>query len=200
MFDIQEDIKEVKECPWCGEGGFLDLFKKDGCNTYGVEYGEEAAKIASISHKIYLGEFPDIDIEETFDLIIFRGSIQYLINPKRYFEKAIKLLNPKGKIFITSSPNSQSTCFNLFLNMYNLPVCVTDYYMYSEYLLKNYFEAKGMFLVSNKFFYEETPYCNFEEDLEKVRKAYKMKKANKPIDFKSPAYWDNMLSLVFMKI
>ena len=184
----------------CGEGGFLDLFKEEGCNTCGVEYGEEAAKSASMSHKIYIGEFPDIDIEETFDLIIFRGSIQYLINPKSYFEKAINLLKPNGKIFISSSPNSQSICFNLFLKMHNQPVCVTDYYMYSVDLLKKYFESKGMFLIANNFFYEETPYCNFEEDFEKVTKAYKMKKANKPIDFKSPAYWDNMLSLVFMKI
>ena len=33
-------------------------------------------------------------------MIIFRGSIQYLINPKKYFSKAISLLNAGGLIFI----------------------------------------------------------------------------------------------------
>lgn len=184
----------------CGEGGFLDCFKKHGFKTYGVEFGEEAACLAAEKgHTVWQGEFPKLDINNKFDCIVFRGSIQYLENPKSYFLKAVDLLKKGGLIYITSSPNSDSVCFNLFGENFRLPVSVTDYYMFSEKLLTDFFQQLGLQLICSKCFYEETPYANIKDDIEKVKKATKLKMEGKKIDFISPAYYDNMLTLIYKK-
>lgn len=184
----------------CGGGEFLDFFKEHGHICEGVEYGEEAAEIAGKKYKIYKGEFPNINIKEQYDLIIFRGTIQYFQNPKAYFDKAVQLLKKSGLIFITSSPNSDSICFKLFKGKYNQKVCETDYCMYNETILSNYFNERGCVLVGKTHFYMNTPYECFEEDILKVSNAIKMKKDNQVIDFVSPAFFDNMLTLVYKKI
>lgn len=181
----------------CASGQFLDLFQSHGHMCYGVEFGEEAGRRAEEKYRIWIGEFPDLDINQQFDLIIFRGVIQYLINPKRYFEKAISLLNKNGLIFITSSPNSESLCFKLFREKFRLPVDITDYYAFSQPLLTEFFREKGLVLSGEKYFYEETPYANVYEDIKVVAKAIYMRQEGKSIDFASPPFYGNMLTLIY---
>lgn len=181
----------------CASGQFLDLFQRNGYSCYGVEFGEEAGRRAGEKYKVWIGEFPNMDIDEKFDLIIFRGVIQYLIQPKKYFEKAISLLNKNGLIFITSSPNSESLCFNLFKEKFRLPVDITDYYAFSQSLLSDYFINKGFVLWGEKYFYEETPYANVYEDIINVSKAIRMQQLGQEIDFVSPPFYGNMLTLVY---
>jgi SAM-dependent methyltransferase len=183
----------------CGGGEFLSYFKQDGNICEGVEFGEEAAKIAGKESKIYVGSFPEISFDTTYDLIIFRGTIQYFQEPKDYFNKALQLLNKGGYIFITSSPNSNSVCFNLFKENYNQKVCETDYCMYNEEFLNRFFEANDCSLVGKTNFYRGTPYENYEQDIVKVAEAIKLKASGKHIDFTSPAFFDNMLTLVYRK-
>lgn len=179
----------------CGEGEFLDLFKKDGFITEGIEYGEEAAKLASQKHKLYYGKLPEINLEVKYDLIIFRCSIQYLLNPKKYFSKAISLLNDGGLIFITSSPNADSICCKLFKDKFTLPVTPMDYFMFSEKILDGFFLSKNMHKIVSKHFYEETPYYS-EDDFDKIKNVIR----GDGKDIKSPAWFDNMISVVYMKI
>lgn len=176
----------------CGEGEFLDLFKKDKFITEGVEFGEEAANIASKNNKIYYGKLPELSLKNKYDLIIFRGVIQYLLKPKQYFDKAISLLNNGGIIFITSSPNCESVCCKLFKENFTLPVTPMDYFMFSEKILDDYFESQCMKKVASKFFYEETPYYD-KNDAEKILKALENNNQN----IKSPAWYDNMLSIIY---
>ncbi len=183
-----------------GSGEFLDYFQKLGAKKcVEVEYGEDAANIAAKKYKVYLGVFPDIDINELYDLVIFRGSLQYCINPKLYIKKALNLLKKDGILYITSSPNADSICFNLFLDKFILPVGPTDYYAYSERLLTNYIMEIGGKLINKHYFYLETPYANPKEDIVKVAKAIEMKKRGLDINFVSPAFYDNMLTLVYKK-
>lgn len=183
----------------CGNGDFLSHFEKAKATCYGVEYGKEAAKAASERYKIWLGEFPNIEINEKFDLIIFRGVLQYCINPKLYLKKAMSLLKEDGYLFITSTPNSQSFCFRLFKGNFVLPVSVTDYYGFKESIITDYISELGGKFVCSRHFYEETPYANIEEDILKVAKAITYRREGKEVDFKSPAFFDNMLTLVYKK-
>jgi len=183
----------------CGEGGFLNKFKKAGAICYGVEYGQEAAELASEKFKIWQGEFPYLDIPKNFDLIVFRGSLQYCIPPKEYLAKATSLLKPNGLLYITSSPNTQSLCFKLFKQNFTLPVGVTDYYGFSESLLTNYLETLNLKLIAQYHFYKESPYADVENDILKVAKAIECRRQGKQVDFKAPAFYDNMLTVVYKK-
>jgi 2-polyprenyl-3-methyl-5-hydroxy-6-metoxy-1,4-benzoquinol methylase len=184
----------------CGNGDFLDLFKQKNAQCYGVEYGTEAIQAASARYPIWAGEFPYIkDINISFDLIIFRGSLQYCISPKEYLKRAMELLNSGGVLYITSSPNAQSLCFQLFKENFTLPVGVTDYYAFSEPILTEYIGSLQGRLIGKYQFYEETPYASPYDDIVTVAKAIAYRQQNKSIDFKSPAFYDNMLTLVYTK-
>lgn len=171
----------------CAEGGFLDLFSEN-CNCYGVEIGEDAFKKASKKHIIYQGELHQLEIKERFDLIIFRGVIQYFETPIKYFETAIDLLKPGGFIFITSTPRADSFVHKLFKERFTLPVCAVAGKGFTVEVLNKYFSEQGLRLCGEKYFYEETPYANMVEDIEKVSKAMDYLKAAKSIDFKAPAF------------
>lgn len=196
---ISGSMKDVLDIG-CSNGAFLRIFKKNGFYCEGVEYGEEAKNKASGDFKVYYGTFPEIPISKKYDVITFRGVIQYLKNPKPYFKKAMELLKEGGLIFITASPNSESICFSLFKNMHNLPVKETDYYMYSEKLLTDFFEENGMCLIGEKMTYLGTPYENYREDIKKVAHALQLAEKGEIIDFKSPAFFDNMLTLVYKRV
>ncbi|WP_455656990.1 class I SAM-dependent methyltransferase [Phascolarctobacterium sp.] len=195
---INEYVKEGKILDvGCGNGSFLKLFEINGYDASGVEFGKEAADNASSEHKIYYGEFPKLAFKDKYDLIIFRGVLQYVPEPKAYLEKGIELLAPNGHIFITAQPNMDSLCFNLFKENFTQPVTGVDFIGYTERLFTGYFTAKRFKKVAEKYFYEGTPYANIEEDILKVAKAIECKRENKEIGFKAPAFYGNMMSLVY---
>ena len=183
----------------CGGGEFLGFFKSSYNECEGIEFGEEAYKKASQKYKVYLGELPKCHIEGKFDLIIFRGTIQYFIKPKLYFDRAVELLNSGGLIYITSSPNSDSLCFNLFKERFTQPVSSTDYCMYNERILTQYFQDKGMEKVVRHDFYLGTPYEDYENDIQKVVRGLELRKQKKDIRFDAPSFFDNMLTLLYRK-
>lgn len=183
----------------CGGGEFLDFFNCPNNECEGIEYGEEAYEKAAVRYNVYLGELPDYNTEKKYDLIIFRGTIQYFISPKRYFNKAIELLNPGGLIYITSSPNADSLCFKVFKERFTQPVSSTDYCMYNESLLTEYMKEKGLERLLTHSFYLGTPYENYQEDIKKVAKGVELSEQGKVIDFDSPSFFDNMLTVLYRK-
>jgi hypothetical protein len=130
-------------------------------------------------------------------LIIFRGVLQYVPDPKAYLEKAIGILADNGHIFITAQPNMESLCFNLFKENFTQSVTGVDFIGYTEKLFNEYFKTKGLKKITDKYFYEETPYANVEEDILRVAKAIEYKRKNQEITFKAPAFYGNMMSLVY---
>lgn len=83
-------------------------------------------------------------------MIIFRGALQYCIDPRLYLRKAMRSLKEDGHLYITSPPNTQSICFKLFKENFVLPVGVTDYYRFNETLITDYIESfNDILLVKN---------------------------------------------------
>ncbi len=183
----------------CSNGDFLDLFSQDGYKCEGVEFGEDAYNQSSKKYKVYFGDLKDLNIESRYDLIIFRGVIQYLLSPKEDLKKAITLLKDEGMIFITSSPNAESLCFNLFLDKFTLPVNTTNYYMFSEKILTKFLTENGMRLFAKEQMYLGTPYENAANDILRVADAIRNRDAGKIVFNESPPFFDNMLTLVYKK-
>lgn len=188
----------------CSNGSFLDVYKARGYETFGVEYGKEAAIAAGETHKVRYGVFSEMDFEkEKFDLIIFRGVLQYIPYPKKYLEKAVELLRPKqgmrpgGYLFITAQPNMNSLAFRLFGKKFTQPVTGADFIGFTEQMLTIYLMEWGLKKVGERYFYPETPYAKEEEDLLKMAKAIQYKHEGKEVDFSSPAYWGNMMTLMY---
>ncbi len=192
MLDKKKEVLDIG----CSKGEFLDVFKSMGYECFGIEYDDNAAKDAKKKYKVWNGDLEKIEIDRKFNLVTIRGTIQYFINPKKYFDKISNLVADNGIIYISSSPNSESLCFNLFKDKFTLPVTVTDYWVYSQKLLTKYFKSKNIDLLCDYDFYEQTPYCDLINDI--VTVADKIKNGNKCIR-KSPAFYGNMLTLVYRK-
>ena len=184
----------------CGNGSFMAVYEQHGYDVVGVEFGKEAAEAAAKNHQVRCGVFDEMDFEqEKFDLVIFRGVLQYVSYPTKYLEKAVSLLTTGGRLFITAQPNMNSFAFRLFGKRFTQPVTGADFIGYTEEVLSSYLQSFGLQKVGERYFYEETPYANVEEDILKMAKAVQYKRAGKEIDFNAPAWWGNMMTLMYHK-
>jgi 2-polyprenyl-3-methyl-5-hydroxy-6-metoxy-1,4-benzoquinol methylase len=183
----------------CSGGYFLDCFNSKAFKCRGVEFGDEAAEEAGKKYHIYKGEFNVIEIIKKFDLIIFRGVIEHIPYPKSYLKKAVSLLNNKGLIYITSTPDSNAFCCDLFKENWNQHEPEAHLMHFNKNHFHQYFSENKLTCIDSKNFYRETPYCNIKDDILKVAEAIKLKKSGNPIDFKSPAFYENMMSLIYKK-
>lgn len=186
----------------CAGGNFLIYFKDDRWDRWGIEYGREAVKIAQkrIGSQILQGELTELDLPiGTFDLVAFRGVIEHVPKPKEYLESAVKLLSPQGKIFIGSTPNRDSLCAHLFRNKWNHHLPASHIFHFSPNDLKQFFHERSMRLIGEASFYLETPYADIKNDLFLIRKAIEYRSQGKEIDFESPPFWGNLMTLMFEK-
>lgn len=203
-YDIVRKFLHKKSCildVGCSSGGFLEFFQVDNHNCHGVEIGKEAYdKLSNKVHiESYYGEFPKIDIKKKFDLIIFRGTIEHFLNPRDYLDKAVSLLKKNGLIFITSTPNVDALCFELFKEKWNQFHPYFHLYHFSEENFDKYFKDNNMCKIHRSFPYLETPYADEKKDLEIVKKAISCLRNNSNIDFESPAFYGNMMSLIYKR-
>ena len=183
----------------CSGGYFLDEFRKRGFNTFGVELGEMAAIEAGKRHSVWQGLYPEYNSKKTFDLIVFRGVLQYTPNPKDYLIKAISSLNKNGLLMISQTPNGGSFCANLFKEQFNQH-CPEDHLMhFSLHHFDKYFEKNGFIKIVETYPYEETPYFSPQSDISLVNQAIDLVQNGKQIDFQSPPFWGNMMTLVYQK-
>lgn len=183
----------------CSGGYFLDLFHKKGFSCYGVEFGKEAAAEASKKHQVWQGDFSEISFSEKFDLIIFRGVIEHIPNPKAYLDKALSLLKQNGVVFITSTPDALAFCCQLFKEKWNQHEPEEHLMHFTPRHFDEYFINNGLEKLLEEHLYEETPYVDIENDILKVSDAIRMKRKGEKISFRSPAFWGNMLSLAYKK-
>lgn len=183
----------------CSGGYFLDLFKENGFDTQGVEFGKEAALEAGKKHTVQEGEFPELAINQKFDLIIFRGVIEHVGKPKDYLNKATSLLADGGLIYITSTPNSDAISCDLFKEQWNQHTPEPHLMHFKARHFDRYFLDIGLVKVKEHFFYEGTPYARPEDDILKMAEAVRLKRNGLSITFRSPAFYGNMMSLVYRK-
>jgi SAM-dependent methyltransferase len=94
----------------CGTGKALASFRELGWDVTGVEISPQAAWLARqrVECKICIGDFEEVSLEdEGFDVIRFCHSLEHLPSPKRALEKAYRLLQPGGLLWI-EVPNAAS--------------------------------------------------------------------------------------------
>jgi SAM-dependent methyltransferase len=139
----------------CSTGEFLEVMGWDLKSAYGMEISEfarERAKEAGISFDKDL--FTETDF---FDLVIFRGTIQYLPSPFEYLYAAYRALKPGGWLFLTS-PNTSSLYYRWFGT---LPFLEEDLHFWipSDASLRMVLRNAGFRHIEIEFPYLGTPYA-----------------------------------------
>ena len=171
----------------CGTGRFLQQFD-ERWQKYGVDVSDfaiERSRAAGISVKDYdvAYDYPD----ETFDVIVFRGTIQHLEAPFAVLKKCTALLLKGGLMAFLSTPNSNSVCYKLFGDM---PMLAPElnFYIPSSTTLRQVLTNFGLNVVRVRFPYLETPYARPVRD----HLFFALRCFGVRLDF---AFWRNMMEI-----
>jgi len=89
-------------------GIMLDIFKKNGWQTWGVEPSESAKIAKKKGHKIIKNYFEKTKLPNNyFDLVIMNHTLEHLDNPPKVLKKIYRLLKQGGILFV-DVPNAGS--------------------------------------------------------------------------------------------
>lgn len=183
----------------CSGGYFLDVFKKRGYQTQGVELGAEGARECGKKHDVFQGDFSNMEFDRKFDLVVFRGVIEHIPLPKTYLEKAMSVLSEDGVIFITSTPNIESLPAKIFQDKWRLHNPFAHLIHFSPKHFDEFFAERHFDKLGEHFFYEETPYADPEKDILTLAQGIEWRRKGEEIDFLSPPFYGVMMSVAYRK-
>lgn len=84
-------------------GYFLDLAKKRGWQTAGIEISNYAANIAKArGHDMVFGRLPEAVVDKNFDVVTMWDVLEHLDDPKAYLKVVNKILQPDGLLVINT--------------------------------------------------------------------------------------------------
>ena len=172
----------------CSTGEFLNAMKWGG-EKHGVEISD-FAKEKAITNGICF-EY-GVDKKSFFDIVIFRGTIQYLKNPFEYLEKVFDCLKSGGYVIFLATPNSNSIYYKLFKTLPFLEEAL-NYYIPSDISLSMNLKNLQYEIIDISYPYIKTPYCQFLSD----HLQFLMKLTfNKNVKF---PFWRSMIQVVAQK-
>lgn|SRR3989338_1905677 len=189
----------------CGSGRFLSCFPLERYRRFGVEYGGEAADMARRvigAATFYEGDLLGAPFKnKNFDLVTFRGVLEHLPNPREILDRACSLIKQGGCIFITSMPNLECICAEIFRSYWTQHREFEHLIHFGKSHFRRYFKECGFVEMLDKELYWDTPYSNPKEDVLRVAEAiYASDERGAGVNKTSPAFWGNVLSMAFKKI
>jgi SAM-dependent methyltransferase len=179
----------------CSGGFFLNALSQNFMKS-GIEIDKEAASYAREEFGLdvkaeTLGE--DSLTKSSYDVVIFRGVIEHILNPKSAVERATELLKPNGSIFICATPNLRSFCAHAYRSKWNLWHPIQHINIFDVETLHKMAGKDRFSIEAVDYPYLGTPYENEEQDYQAIINDLQSE-ANLP---KSPPFWGNMLSVLF---
>jgi len=186
----------------CNGGFFLDTLSNK-FTKHGIEIDGDAVKYAATHYDYdirqeWIGK--DSLNENTFDLIIFRGVIEHMYDPKSALNRAYDLLKTGGMLFFSATPNLESFCADVYREKWGLWHPIQHINIFSVKTLHKLMGEDRFNLVAADYPYLGTPYENQEEDYKKIQHDINMKQQGKwdEVD-KNPPFWGNMMSALYQK-
>lgn len=89
----------------CSNGTFLDIFRENGWETWGVEPSSNASAAKDKGHHILKDSFENADLgKEKFDLIVMNHTLEHMDDPTAVLKKNYGILKTGGVMFV-DAPN-----------------------------------------------------------------------------------------------
>ena len=113
----------------CNDGSQLDVFKKNGFKTYGIDPAKNIYKISSKNHEVICGFFNEKTVKKInkkFDIIIFQNSFAHNPNPKKLLFNIKKLMHIDSTLIIQTSQADMcknmefDTVYHEHINFFNV--------------------------------------------------------------------------------
>ena len=99
----------------CGNGQSLNIIKKLGWETWGIDPDPKAVEVAkSTGAKVFQSSLPDTGLpSDYFDVVILNHVIEHLHDPIASFKEVYRILKPGGMIWV-ATPNLKSEGLRTF--------------------------------------------------------------------------------------
>ncbi|MFA6030788.1 MAG: class I SAM-dependent methyltransferase [Elusimicrobiota bacterium] len=189
----------------CSAGFFLEKLG-DGFSKHGIEKDPAAVALArernpAIGAVIQEGELGKDDlIPGSYDVITMRGVIEHLPDPRMAVRRVAELLRPDGWYYVTATPNTDSFCAEAYREKWNQFDPIQHIYCFSAKTLGRLCGEFGLKLEAQAYPYLETPYASPEEDYAQLRRDLQLIQQGRRNEVgRSPAFWGNMMTLIFRK-
>jgi SAM-dependent methyltransferase len=174
----------------CSTGEFLTTIEWRG-DKYGLEVNAKAVRMAQESGI----RFDKSILTETafFDVVIFRGTLQHLLQPFWYIAKTFDALKPGGFIVFLATPNANSIVYKLFNT---LPALEPDrnFYIPSDATLTNVLRHAGFDVVEIAYPYLSSPYAKPVRDHLALLVSLLFRRRPRH------AFWRNMMNVIARKV
>jgi sialic acid synthase SpsE/SAM-dependent methyltransferase len=158
----------------CGNGDFLNMFT-DSHIKYGFDLDTATKSHDSINLIHNLNNLPN-DIK--FDVIIFRGTIQYIRNLKHIKHIIDKHISKSGIIAILATPNGNSPAATLLKNEWSLYNPIEHITLFNLQSIQHLFNNYEIF--DQDFPYLNSPYSNEQKDLDNFANAVSRPRGSRP--------------------
>jgi SAM-dependent methyltransferase len=166
----------------CGCGDFLELFTPSRWERFGIEVAPVALEVLeNRGIRTDLVGKPD----ESFDLVVFRGTLQHLDEPITTIKRCIRWLHAGGYMVFLATPNIGSLCYRLFQELPAIDP-PRNFMQVSDRILQGILENLGMEVLRFEFPYRGTPYARPVRDTV----SFVLRLLGVRRDF---AFWGNML-------
>lgn len=178
-----------------GSGEFLSNFSSN-IDKIVLEIDNTALEKGMQTYKniIFHNNFNLIMNNDIFDIIIFRGTLQYMPDLNKISSFCDQHLSPKGKIILLAIPNIDSILAQIQRQNWNLFNRLEHRYNFGIQQIKMLFNNFN--LLDVEYPYHNTPYENYQNDLIDLENIFLKKPGS--IEKKFP-FFGSMMNLVFQK-
>lgn len=186
----------------CGGGFFLDRLGKNW-NKTGVEIDPQAAafakKLLRKSVKIVNSSLEKSRLpKSSFDVIVIRGTIEHVPNPRQTLKTVHSLLKPGGLIAI-NTPNIGSFAANLYRQNFRLADPIHHIWYFSPLTITRLLQETGFIVKKIDFNYFNTPYF-YPNDLINISLDWlKFLFTGKRPETVSPPFYGNIMDVYAAK-
>lgn len=175
----------------CSTGEFITAMGWNNKNVYGMEISDFArSKAEERGIKFDKDLF---NTENYFDLIVFRGTIQYIPNPFEYINKSFRALKKGGCVIFLATPNTNSIYYRFFKTLPFLEEHL-NYLIPSDTSLTMNLKNVGFKIVDIEYPYLKSPYCSFFSDHYKFFKKILFHSDDKF------AFWKSSMNILAKKL
>ena len=174
----------------CSTGEFIEAIGWNRTGAYGMEISDFARTLAQ--DKGIRFDKTLFNTRDYFDVVVFRGTIQYLPNPFDCISGAFSCLKPGGHIVFLATPNSNSPYYLLFRTLPFLEEGL-NYLIPNDVSLSMNLRNCGFEIVNVEYPYLRSPYAHpIRDHLKFVAKLICRTRDRFP-------FWRSMMSVVARK-
>jgi 2-polyprenyl-3-methyl-5-hydroxy-6-metoxy-1,4-benzoquinol methylase len=147
----------------CNDGSQLDVFKKKGFITCGIDPARNIYKISKKKHKIFCNFFDEKFIKrinKKFDIIISQNSFAHNPNPSNFLKNVKKIMHNKSILVIQTSQanmcknNEFDTIYHEHINFFNIKsmkILVERNGLYLSRVIKNKIHGTSYIFIIKKY-------------------------------------------------